>query len=101
MPRAALVEDTTNTVINVAVVTNSPPTVPGSQWILEANWAEGQQPSRGDIWDGTLPASFTPAPPVEETDLANMTPAELLDAANAKALELGAINAELQRQLGG
>lgn len=101
MPRAALVEDTTNTVINVAVVTNSPPTVPGSQWILEANWAEGQQPSRGDVWDGTLPASFTPQAPVDETDLSLLTPAELLDLAAQQTAKIDQINAELQRQLGG
>lgn len=101
MPRAALVEDTTNTVTNVAIVNNSPPGVPGFQWITEANWAAGQEPSRGSVWDGKLPASFSEPPPVEETDLSQLTPAQLLDMAAAQTARMNEINAELQRQLGG
>lgn len=101
MPRAALVEDTTNIVTNVAIVTNQPPTIPGFQWIPEAQWAEGQQPSKGDAWDGTIPASFTSQPAVEEGDLSLLTPAELLDLASAQTARINQINAELQRQLGG
>lgn len=101
MPRAALVEDTTNIVTNVAIVTNTPPPVPGFQWITEANWAAGQEPSKGSIWDGKLPASFSPPPPVDESDLSLLTPAELLELAAAQTARINEINAELQRQLGG
>ena len=37
------------------------PVIPGFQYILESNWAEGQNPGIGDVWDGKLPAAFTPA----------------------------------------
>lgn len=101
MPRAALIEDATNIVTNVAIVTNQPPYVPGAQWIIETNWAAGQEPSKGDVWDGQLPASFTTPPPVVQGDLDALEPHELIALQKANAAEATRIAEVLQTKLGG
>lgn len=100
--RAVIIKEDTQIVDNITLVGGSLPDLPsGFRYIREADWVVGQEPKIGDHWEGDLPATFTTPAPVEEGDLANLTPAELLALQEAKSVEMNAITAELQRQLGG
>lgn len=102
MARAVIIEEATMLVNNITVVGNTLPDLPqGYRYLRESDWAAGQTPNIGDLWAGDIPATFTTPAPVDTSDLANLTPAELLALQEAKTGEINAITAELQRQLGG
>ena len=102
MPRAAIIEDSTNRVDRIIVVGNTlPPAPTGFSFLREADWAEGQNPREGDIYQGDLPATFVTPTPVDGGDLTTKTPAELLEIAMGVINQQTAVVNELARQLGG
>jgi hypothetical protein len=87
---------------NLIVGQDDPPAPEGHRWMRESGdvndiiWAEGQDPLMGMQWDGNNPATFS-VPPVEDA-LANMSQAELVQAARSASEQQTAIVDELQRR---
>ena len=70
MPLYALVEFSNMTVANVESRSSVLTAPNGFRNILEIDWAVGQIPAIGNIWDGQIPASFSiPVIPDVPSDL--------------------------------
>jgi hypothetical protein len=88
---------------NLVVNQDEPPAPEGHRWMRESGdandivWATGQDPVMGMQWDGNNPATFS-VPPVEDA-LANMSDAELAQAARDATEAQTAIVDEMQRRL--
>lgn len=73
--RAVIVILDNLTVDNVTrVATPLPQPAQGTQWIPEADWVAGQEPKIGDVWNGTIPASFTTPAPADPEDAPDNIP---------------------------
>jgi hypothetical protein len=98
--RAVLVNLTTNSVDNffnfasqsALLTANVQVASSNARWIGENDWADGQNPANGDIWDGVIPASFAPA--AVDPD-GPSTLLEAKQAVDAKMAELAAAQAAL------
>jgi len=58
MAHAALVNTVTMEVENLGEVGVPEPVIDGHRFIYDTQWAVGQTPNIGQLWDGLIPASF-------------------------------------------
>lgn len=107
---AAFVDESSQEVLDMLfVVQSAVPVAPaGFRYLVHYNpgfslpddWAAGQAPVIGDLWEGNIPASFVKPPPIPDA-LAGLTAAQLIAKADELNMQSAAVNAALAANLSG